>query len=277
MAIVRKNPLLAGLSGRVGDLVFRVRGETTIVSRRPEKRAAQPPSETLGRTLTRFSEAVAFAREARRHPAYRSLSRVLRGYSPYHIAIQDFLSDPVIEEIDDRAMTESGGELLVHVAEKIAIRSVRVKLVRVDESPSIPAAPGPTQRADSDPAAQVSTPALLFFQQARQRPVSTTGEPAARPASSSPPGPEGREQPALPGLDADAEAKVATDVGEQSADARVVRVSERRETREEDGPAILVATWKVTLPRSGEVEITATDYAGNRAVRRVRVGGAAVR
>ena len=173
MAVVKKNSPFEDLSGRVGDLVFRHRAGKTIVARRPGKRdRSKPTTEPRQGSMSRFKQAVAFARDARHQPAYRSLCRQLRGASPYHLAIQDFLSEPVIESVDAASIGASGGPLLITVREKIAVREVRArpvggqwirarvmsvataKHVTRDES-QVPAAATPPRRP--------STPAEMFF------------------------------------------------------------------------------------------------------------------
>jgi hypothetical protein len=284
MAIVKRNQALEGLSGRVGDLVFRVRGQTTIVARRPSKRAAgKPLAEGQERTVSRFREAVAFAREARERPAFRSLSRMLRGFSPYHLAIQDFISEPVIETVVEEGADPSGTVLVVTVSERIGVRTLQARRVRepADGPPKEPSSmspegpgAGPTEGqkevpvepqsgAEKTPAkgekkgSTYSTPAMMFFR--RDRPAEPADH-SARPSkpAATPTSPETATPPA----------RSATTPGEPS----VTREGETRESREEGAPPVSLSTWKVVVPGGGEVEIVAFDYAGNRATRRVKVG-----
>jgi hypothetical protein len=241
MAIVKRNSALEGLSGTVGELVFRVRGETTIVARKPVRKKREGPlAPGQEKTVSRFREAVAFAREARTRPAFRSLSRLLRGFSPYHLAIQDFLSEPVIEDVVEESVEPARAVLMVTVSEKIGVRMLHAKVV---ESTGVPV-PEPkveVKPPESKPASY-STPALMFFKK----------EPAAPPKPVAPPPPP--PEPIVPGQ------------------PTVTREGETREPREEGAPPISWTKWRVVVPGSGEVEITAFDYAGNRAVRRVKVG-----
>jgi hypothetical protein len=184
MAVARGNPLLDGLHGRVGELVFRRLGEHTIVSQRPSRRRPPKASEQRERTVSRFREAVAFAREARHTPAFRSLARALRGYSPYHLAIQDYLSEPVIESVDDSEVGSTGGPVTVVVSERIEVRSVEARMLVGGESVVIRGervlgartmAGQERRRPPGPPGAKLpATPAELFFR---------------RPAASPPPPP----------------------------------------------------------------------------------------
>jgi hypothetical protein len=238
MAIVKRNPALEGISGTVGDLVFRVRGDTTIVARRPaRKKRGEPLAPGQEKTVSRFREAVAFAREARHKPAFRSLSRLLRGFSPYHLAIQDFISEPVIEGVETDATDPSNTVLVVTVSERIGVRMLHAKVVERSAAPP-PEPPPPAPKAPA-----YSTPALAFFAPASAKPAPPAPAPPPRPV-----------EPATPG------------------EPTVTREGETREPREEGAPPVSLTTWRVVVAGAAEVEITAFDYAGNRAVRRVTVG-----
>lgn len=300
MAVVRGNPMLEGLSGTLGELVFRRRGGRTFVARRPRRGPSKPLTEKRRETASRFREAVAFAREARTTPAFRSLSRLLRGYSPYHLAIQDYLSLPVIERFDDSGIGPDGGVLLVEVSERIEVRSVEAHLIAGTERRTVrgervlgarrligeqesaawpgpgsgsapvrgpaptsgrPPAPGPSPSssatATAGAAARPATPAELFFRRPAAPPAPIPIEPPAPQAS----------------IAASAEASTAASA-EASADASAgasIAVSV-----DADGQSLVITTWRLRLPGPGEVEIVASDYAGNRAVLTLSVptGGA---
>ncbi|MCK4305826.1 MAG: hypothetical protein KAY24_16430 [Candidatus Eisenbacteria sp.] len=287
MAIAKKGTILDGLSGRVGDLVCRTRGDRTIVSRRPKKRGRRDQrSPKLEKTLSKFQEAVRFAREARHRQAFRSLSRTLRGYSPYHIALQDFLSEPVIEQVDSSAIGHRGGELMIRVSERVAIRSVRVRMPRRDMDgktgaspeqrpvplPSTPPLPSSSNssatpsldsqplspHSPSDPGSsqekpRVSTPADIFFRHPiRSMRDGTRGEK-----------PDKDERPLV------GRPRERNDGAVELRAARYLGI----EPAPDEGPREdRVEIWRVVLPRPGEVEIIASDYAGNRAVKALRVG-----
>jgi hypothetical protein len=321
MAEVRKNPLLEGLSGRVGDVVFRIRDGRTFVARRPVRGPAKAATGARGETISRFKQAVAFAREARHKPAFRSLSRMLRGYSPYHLAIQDFLSMPVIERVDAAGVGPTGGSLVIEVSEKIEVRSVEVRLLEGrGEAPaggdatgdaagdatgnataqkSLPlggAKPGATvlraervsgarrvspgsegedvgrrggpleqprpqathpargsdsggpARSVSSSAAPPSTPAEFFFRRPSATPTPAGRAGAHASASASEPAPTARPEETDSG-------------GVGSADGSG------------EGASLVTWTiWRLTLPRPGEIEVRALDYAGNAATRRMWAG-----
>ncbi len=257
MAIIKKGSLLDGASGRIGDLVFRTRGDRTIVSQRPGRRdPGLPRSARLKKTLTRFQEAVRFAREARHKNSFRSLSRTLRGYSPYHIALQDFLSIPVIESVDAGGVGHRGGEVVVRVAERVAVRSVRVKLTGKSGDDIVrpdPVAIPNMQRVEASmPSALASQsrtiPAQLFFKRASEKARTDT-----------------RSQPDV--SEADAEP-----VGSGPLELRATRHLVVARDPEDGQAADRLEMWRVALPRAGEITIIASDYAGNRTARTLHVG-----
>jgi len=208
---------------------------------------------------------------------------MLRGFSPYHLAIQDFISEPVIEDVVEEGADPSGTVLVVTVSERVGVRTLQARRVRepADAPPkgASPTSPGGPEEGPSEGRAEVpleppsgsektpskgekkgstySTPAAMFFR--RDRPAEPADH-SARP-----------EKPAAPPVSPEAvtpPARVVTAPGEPS----VTREGETREPREEGAPPVSLSTWKVVVPGGGEVEIVAFDYAGNRATRRVRVG-----
>jgi hypothetical protein len=268
MAMVRKGAPLDGLSGRLGDLVFRTRGDRTIVSRRPRRRdPGAPRSEKLAQTLTRFQRAVRFARRARHQNAFRSLARTLRAYSPYHVALQDFLSEPVIESVDASDVSHRGGEIRIRVSERVAVRAVRVKMMPRSAEPSAPRATG--REPVSIPA--VSSPAAPEGDEDPQRPaVSTPAELFFKPAAS-----RHAEPRADPGGDPRSADEFEERAGSTSGAPRELRATRHlgvARTPDEGHPAGRVEMWRVDLPRPGEIEIIAADYAGNRTTRTLLVG-----
>ncbi len=296
MAIVKKGSMLEGLRGRVGDLIFREVGGRTVVSRRPTQRREEVRSPQRQRALTRFQQAVHFAREARHRQSYRSLSRVLRARSPYHVALQDFLSDPVIEGVDGEAVGPRGGELVIRVSERIAVRSVRVKMA----GRAIREGSGPTPKAAPD--APPLGPAASPSEPSEASDPSDPSEPPKPPDPGEERGPEARRLQPIPaavffrhvgrgeganaetrgraplprpaGSEADDGADETTEIAPVELHAtRHLGIQRRPETdRGRSTKEIHTEVWRVTLPRPGRVEVIASDYAGNRAHAVVRVG-----
>ncbi|MCK4414144.1 MAG: hypothetical protein KAY32_11415 [Candidatus Eisenbacteria sp.] len=293
MAVVRRNSMLDGVSGTIGDLVFRVRGEKTIVARRPgPRRDAETPSAARAGTLSAFRRAVAFAREARTRPAFRSLARMGRAYSPYHVAIQDFLSHPVIERVDVGAWGPVGCRLTVHASERIAVRSVRAvspggaapgvsgeRIARNVGGPPQDLEEFTNRRSDGNAAGSATSPPADAMPAGR--PSTSAGRPSIpaevffrrpssdrRPADRHPPPPNSAGmKPAGPLPGATRYPGVP-----REGEGRCVP---RHVPREEEGRSAKVewSTWRLWISHPGEVDIIASDYAGNRTVRRLSLTG----
>ena len=93
MARIKLDPLFAGISGRMGDLVFRKsRNGEIIVSRRPRK-SNTPPSAAQMAQRERFKLANAYAKAAPADPALRVHYEALAeetGTSAYNAARTDY-------------------------------------------------------------------------------------------------------------------------------------------------------------------------------------------
>jgi len=93
MARIKLDPLFAGISGRMGDLVFRKsRNGEIIVSRRPRK-SNTPPSAAQMAQRERFKLANAYAKAAPADPALRVHYEALAeetGRSAYNAARDDY-------------------------------------------------------------------------------------------------------------------------------------------------------------------------------------------
>ena len=93
MAKLKINPLFAGISGTLGDLVFKqTKDGQTIVSKRPRTSGAKP-SEAQRLQRERFKVANAYARAALADPALRATYEAIAeesGTSAYSTARDDY-------------------------------------------------------------------------------------------------------------------------------------------------------------------------------------------
>jgi hypothetical protein len=92
MARVKTNPLLEGLSGKVGNLVFKNYASGTIISSRPD-RSKVILSADQKESNSKFKHAVAFARAVLKDPEKRKEyeDKVKPGQSIYHTALAEFM------------------------------------------------------------------------------------------------------------------------------------------------------------------------------------------
>lgn len=103
MAKVTRNPVVRGIQGSIGNLVFREMPDgKTWVSAKPDF-SSRKFSKGQKSHQQRFKEASAYAREAsKREPIYAELAAGTIK-SPYNIALSDWFHPPVIHEVVQQA------------------------------------------------------------------------------------------------------------------------------------------------------------------------------
>ena len=126
MAKVKKNPIVRGISGKIGNLVFRPmpNGET-YVSSVPnfDKRKF---SKGQKQHQSRFQLAVAYAREAAKtQPIYTKLAEGTV-MSAYNFALSDWFNPPVIHTVERK-----DGRVRVQASDNVMV--VKVVVTVLDE------------------------------------------------------------------------------------------------------------------------------------------------
>ncbi len=115
MAKANKNAIVLGLSGSIGDLVFRQMPDgSTRVSRKPDF-SRRVFSQGQKDHQSRFQQAAAYARQAAKtQPIYAELARGT-AKSAYNVALSDWFNPPVIHRIERReGVDQSGGQRQRH-------------------------------------------------------------------------------------------------------------------------------------------------------------------
>ena len=128
MAKVEKNPLVRGISGSVGNMVFRQmpHGETWI-SGMPDF-SRRKFSQKQKSHQSRFKEAAAYAREAAKtQPIYAQLAAGTVK-SPYNWALSDWFNPPVIHSIERK-----DGRIRVEASDNVMVVKVRVTILDAQE------------------------------------------------------------------------------------------------------------------------------------------------
>jgi hypothetical protein len=92
MARVKNNDLTEGISGKVGNLVFKQYASGTIITKRPDRSKVKLSTKQKNANKN-FKRAVAFAQgvlaDPKKTKAYKALLKP--GKSVYHTALADFL------------------------------------------------------------------------------------------------------------------------------------------------------------------------------------------
>jgi len=122
MAKIKKNTLLQGLSGSIGDLVFRQMPDgSTRVSAKPDF-SEREFSQGQKDHQNRFRLAVAYAREAKSLPDY--IERAGNGKNAYNLALADWCHPPVIHSLE-----RGEGRIRVEASDDMLVTKVEVRIL----------------------------------------------------------------------------------------------------------------------------------------------------
>ena len=124
MAKVKNNPVIDGISGSIGEMVFRQlpNGETWV-SGKPDF-SRRKFSQGQKSHQSRFKEAAAYARvAAKTHPIYAQLAAGTVK-SPYNWALSDWFNPPVIHNIQ-----RMGNLIRVDASDNVMVAKVQVTIL----------------------------------------------------------------------------------------------------------------------------------------------------
>ena len=132
----KNNLATEGLSGQVGNLVFRRRkGDGKVfVSVHPSSREGAP-SEAQQQVNSKFQEAVIYGKSVLADPATKALytEKAAVGQSAYNVAVADYFNAPDIKEVDLSAYTgQVGSTIKVKALDDFKVAKVQVQIAGVD-------------------------------------------------------------------------------------------------------------------------------------------------
>ena len=138
MAQSRKNITTEGLSGKVGNFVFRHRksDDKIFVSRTPAG-SQDEPSKARKAVQRKFQRAIAYGKSAIADPATKALyaAKATEGRSVFNVAVADFFNTPKIEKIELGNYSGAiGSTITITVTDDFAVSSVHVKIENMDGS-----------------------------------------------------------------------------------------------------------------------------------------------
>jgi hypothetical protein len=124
MAKIKRNPLIQGIRGSVGDLVFRqMPDDSTYVSKKHDF-SKRKFSQGQKDHQSRFQQGVAYARDAAKtQPIYAELAAGTI-MSPYNWALSDWFNPPEIHKIE---RTEDG--IRIWATDNVLVRRVQVTIL----------------------------------------------------------------------------------------------------------------------------------------------------
>lgn len=131
MAKVKKNTVTQDPSEKLGNnLVFRHRGDQTIVAVAPQK-TKREPTEAQQRQNRKFRNATIYGKQAIQDSTVRAAyqAQAKDGQSAYNVAIADYLNAPSIEELELGAYQGAkGSEFVLPVVDDYLVTEVSVAL-----------------------------------------------------------------------------------------------------------------------------------------------------
>lgn len=132
----KNNLATEGLSGQVGNLVFRRRkGDGKVfVSVHPSAHEGGP-SEAQQRVNSKFQQAVVYGKSVLADPSMKALyyEKATPGQSAYNVAVADFFNAPDIKEVDLSAYTgQVGSTIKVKAVDDFKVVKVQVQIAGVD-------------------------------------------------------------------------------------------------------------------------------------------------
>lgn len=131
MAKVQLNPVMEGIRGSIGDLVFKHYGEEVIVGRKPD-RGGQPPTTGQQQVRNQFKLATVYGKAVLADPVAKALYEPVaqgKGIHVFALTIADFFHAPVVDEIDLSAYTgQPGGTIRIRASDDFQVTSVEVAI-----------------------------------------------------------------------------------------------------------------------------------------------------
>jgi hypothetical protein len=131
MARTKTNIITREFSGKLGDqVVFRQLDGMTVLANIPARRKTKPTGRQA-ETCDRFSMAINYARNIVKDPEMKAAYKARAGkrVSANNMAIRDFLSPPVVKEIDTSAYQGlSGQKIRISATDDFKVKLVTVTI-----------------------------------------------------------------------------------------------------------------------------------------------------
>lgn len=137
MAKSTENVVMQGASGKVGKmLVFRQRGDKTIIAKAPKVIAERPVSAKQMLVRERFQNASLYAQSAIADPELKAIyaAKATVNQSAYNVAFKDFLVLPEVRSLDDRNYQgQIGGSIEWFVKDILPAVQVTIEIYDADQ------------------------------------------------------------------------------------------------------------------------------------------------
>lgn len=138
MAKSKDNVVMQGASGKVGrNLVFRQKGDQTIIAKRPKAPAtAKPVSDKQLRVQNRFLDASLYAKKAIKDDelkaAYGAKANI--NQSAYNVAFKDYFTAPQVRRLNDSNYKGAvGDELNFLIKDIMKVTEINIEILDQSE------------------------------------------------------------------------------------------------------------------------------------------------
>jgi hypothetical protein len=136
MAKVILDPMIASISGRVGDQIFKRVGNRTIVTRRPDM-SHVVFSEAQLAYQERFRRAIAYLKMVRANPDLRApyeRAATLTDKTVHQLAVADFMRAPVIDKFELKYYAGRVSDpIVIDAHDDFEVAEVRLRIAGLDD------------------------------------------------------------------------------------------------------------------------------------------------
>ncbi len=126
------NPIMSGMSGRVGNLIFRRRGNKTFVCAAPKtKNKKRSPTSQQSKNQLTFHKATRYASWAMQHSSLKELyeKKARKGRTALNIAFRDAYIPPEIRDIyAESYLGKPGDMIMIEADDDFKVISVKVSI-----------------------------------------------------------------------------------------------------------------------------------------------------
>lgn len=132
MARTKLNPVFNTFRGKIGDLVFKRFGSSTIVARTPDV-TGRVFTPTQLEAQDRFRQAVQYGKLVMADPQAKALYEAAaesREQPLFSLMVADFINEPTVDEIDlSGYTTQAGSRIMVRASDDFEITGVEVSVI----------------------------------------------------------------------------------------------------------------------------------------------------
>ena len=131
MAKVKLNPILEGIRGQVGDLVFKRYGEGVVISRKPDFEGREWTEAQLA-ARERFRQAALYGKMVMADPEAKAVyeeAAKAKGKPVFSLTVADFFNAPSVDEVDLSGYAGAvGDEIVIRASDDFDVVGVSVAL-----------------------------------------------------------------------------------------------------------------------------------------------------